>query len=70
MTIQSAIVRAAALAAVLYAMNRLKERRNAGDIMPKPANFKTRRVAGIVTGLIIFALIAYSERHLIAATFG
>ncbi|AKM05038.1 MULTISPECIES: hypothetical protein [Burkholderia cepacia complex] len=70
MTIQSAIVRAAALAAVLYAMNRLKERRNAGDIMAKSTNVTTGRVAGIVTGLIIFALIAYSERHLIAASFG
>ncbi|HEF5874339.1 TPA: hypothetical protein SAY52_005010 [Burkholderia cenocepacia] len=70
MAIQSAIVRVAALAAVLYAMNRLKERRNAGDIMPASTNVTTRRIAGIVTGLVIFALIACSERHLIAATFG
>ncbi|MBN3779216.1 hypothetical protein G3O06_16900 [Burkholderia sp. Ac-20345] len=69
MTILSAVVRAAALAAVLYAANRHMERRNVVDISPAPRKVTTQRVAGIVTGLALLALYVYFERHVIAATF-
>ncbi|RDJ97635.1 hypothetical protein DLM46_36695 [Paraburkholderia lacunae] len=69
MTIQDAIFRAAALAVVLYAMNRLRQRRGVADITPKSKVATTQRVAGLLTGLVITTLVVYSLRHQIAATF-
>jgi uncharacterized membrane protein YfcA len=69
MTIQDAIFRAALLAVALYAMNRLRERRNVADITPRPRNVTTQRIAGFVTGLVVFTLVVYSQRHQVAATF-
>ncbi|WGS53035.1 hypothetical protein LFL96_33225 [Paraburkholderia sp. D15] len=69
MTIQGAIFSAMLLAVVLYAMNRLRERRSVADITPKPRNVSTQRVAGFVMGLVVFTLVVYYQRHQIAATF-
>ena len=69
MTIQDAIFRAGALAIVLYAMNRLRERRGITDITPTPKNVTMQRVAGLLTSLVITTLVVYSLRHQIATTF-
>jgi hypothetical protein len=68
MTIQDAIFRAGTLAAVLYAMNRLRQRGEA-SITPKAKDAATQRVAGLLTGLVITTLVVYFLRHQIAATF-
>ncbi|MFP3569766.1 hypothetical protein [Paraburkholderia sp. SIMBA_030] len=67
MTVQGAILRSAALAIVLYAMNRLGQRR-AADVTPKSKDVATQRVVGLLTGLVITTLVVYSLRHQIAAT--
>jgi hypothetical protein len=69
MTIQDAIFRAALLAVVLYAMNRLRARRSMVGVTSGQRNATAQRVAGFVTGIVIFALVVYIQRHQLASTF-
>ncbi|UXU86049.1 hypothetical protein [Burkholderia sp. S-53] len=69
MTITDAVVRAGALAAVLFAANRMREK---GMLTRQPAKSKSaarQRVAATVVSALILVFYLYIVRHYIANIF-